>query len=132
MCVISGVSEYQTIAGGKVLLPCNTSLWGEDDISLVLWYRGNSGIPIYTVDARSTPLSKSKQVPSDDLGGRAVMDITMTPPALRLYPVIDEDEGEYRCRVDYRKHRTQHFLVNLNVTGIKNAINDKNAMIKMQ
>lgn len=84
---------------------------------MILWYRGNTGIPIYTVDARSSPLSRAKHVPSDELTGRVSMDIGIKPPVLSLDPVIDTDEGEYRCRVDYRKHRTQNFLIQLNVTG---------------
>ncbi|CAG2167990.1 unnamed protein product [Oppiella nova] len=111
-----GISEYRAVVGGQVSLPCNTSLWIEEDISLVIWYRGSTGIPIYRVDARSSRLSNSKQVPSEELGERAVMDVSVLPPTLKLEPVLEEDEGDYRCRVDYRKHRTQHFLVHLNVT----------------
>lgn len=117
LSLLPGISSYRAVVGGQILLPCNTTRWVEEDISLVIWYRGNTGIPIYTVDARSSRLSHSKQVPSEELGGRAVMDVSVLPPTLKLDPVIEEDEGDYRCRVDYRKHRTQHFLVHLNVTG---------------
>jgi neural cell adhesion molecule len=98
-------------------LPCKTSHWAEDGISLVIWYHGNSGIPIYTLDARSSPLSQSKHMPSDEFGGRAYFDTAQDPPALKIEPINEDDEGIYRCRVDYRKSRTQSFTVNLNITG---------------
>ncbi|CAG2104071.1 unnamed protein product [Medioppia subpectinata] len=111
-----GMSEMQSVAGGKVSLPCNTSIWGENDVSLVLWYRGGTGIPIYRVDARNTPLSKSKHSPADELGKRFHFDTSATPPVLKIYPVTGHDQGEYRCRVDYRQARTQNVVVQLNVT----------------
>ncbi|CAN7937140.1 unnamed protein product [Ixodes hexagonus] len=34
---------------------------------------------------------------------------------LQLQPVKDVDDGEYRCRVDYKRSRTQNRIVRLNV-----------------
>ncbi len=113
----SGQSEFQAVAGGKIALPCNTSIWGENEVSLVLWYRGDTGIPIYRVDARNNPLSKSKHSPADELVKRFFFDTSLIPPVLKIYPVMPQDAGEYRCRVDYRQSRTQNVLISLNVTG---------------
>ncbi|XP_054168953.1 hemicentin-1-like [Oppia nitens] len=110
------ISELRAVVGGQISLPCNTSLWIEDDVSLLVWYKGSTGIPIYSVDARTSRLANSKQVPGDQLAGRAVMDMSRQPPSLTLDPVVESDEDEYQCRVDYRKHRTQQFLFHLNVT----------------
>ncbi|XP_054166079.1 protein turtle-like [Oppia nitens] len=112
-----GLTEIHAVAGGKVSLPCNTSYWGDNDVSLVLWYRdGTDGIPIYRVDARNTPLPHSKHSPTDSLGKRFHFDTNQRPPVLKIYPVGGHDQGEYRCRVDYRQSRTQVVVVQLNVT----------------
>ena len=104
------------MAGTKIALPCNTSLWGDNDVSLILWYRDGTGIPIYRVDARNNPLSHSKHSPADELGKRFHFDVSVVPPVLKIYPVTGRDQGEYRCRVDYRQARTQQAIVQLNVT----------------
>lgn len=91
-------------------------MWAEDAVSLVLWYRGDTGIPIYRVDARNMPLSKSKHLPSEPLAKRIYFDVGVRPPALRIDPVTEADAGEYRCRVDYRKTRTQNYMLVLNIT----------------
>ncbi|RWS15129.1 hemicentin-2-like protein, partial [Dinothrombium tinctorium] len=45
--------EFMALVGGQVSLPCNiTSPSREDIAALILWYRGDSRNPIYTVDGR--------------------------------------------------------------------------------
>ena len=117
------MGEYHAVAGGKISLPCNTSLWGEDEVSLVLWYHGETGLPIYRVDARNNILSKSKHSPADwdnDLSKRLFFDVISVPPVLTIHPVTVQDQGQYRCRVDYRESRTQSVIIMLNVTGKHN------------
>lgn len=47
----------------------------DEEPSLILWYRGESGIPLYTVDARnSSSLLTSTTVASPELDGRAYFD----------------------------------------------------------
>lgn len=102
--------------GGKVSLPCNTTIpMGGDGVSLILWYHGDYGIPIYSLDARDQPMSKARHFPGQDLGTRAYFDVSAKPPVLRIDPVLESDAGEYRCRVDYSRQRTQHRNVNLTV-----------------
>lgn len=115
--LLAGITEIGTVSGTDVEIPCNTSNWDENEVSLVLWFRGDTGVPIYRVDARSDPLLKSKHTMADELRKRFFFDISVKPPVLRIKPVLPSDAAEYRCRVDFRQSRTQNVLVALNVTG---------------
>ncbi|KAI1303120.1 B-cell receptor CD22 [Halotydeus destructor] len=114
---IDGYSEHVGIVGSKIALPCNTSIWGEELISLVLWYKetGEGGHPIYSIDARTSPLSKSKHLIPMEYKDRLYFDVTLKPPVLRIDPVLEEDHGDFRCRVDYRESRTKNFVTKLDV-----------------
>ena len=98
-------------------IPCNASNWAEDEVSLVLWFRGDTGVPIYRVDARSVPLTQSTHTTADEFRKRFHFDFSIKPPVLRINPVLPSDAAEYRCRVDFRQSRTQNLLIALNVTG---------------
>ncbi|XP_053204229.1 hemicentin-1-like isoform X2 [Panonychus citri] len=115
--VSPGYSEFTAAAGTTISLPCNTSIWGEELISLVLWYKetSGSGLPIYSVDARNSPLSESKHSVPNSYKKRLFFDVKLKPPVLRISPVLEDDAGDYRCRVDYRKSRTKNFVTKLDV-----------------
>lgn len=84
--LLAGYSESVAVVGGKVAIPCNATIWGEELISLVLWQRDVAGVglPIYTVDARSTSLSKSKHSVPPEYKDRLYFDVTLKPPILRI------------------------------------------------
>ncbi|XP_067130529.1 protein turtle homolog B-like isoform X2 [Centruroides vittatus] len=109
--------EYHAVVGGKGELPCNISVPSPNDkVSLVLWYKGDSRVPMYSIDTRNSPLDQAKHFPSDSLLSRAVFDMIAEPSVLRIEPVREDDEGIYRCRVDFRWGRTYSSTVILNVT----------------
>ncbi|XP_075585404.1 uncharacterized protein LOC124494581 isoform X4 [Dermatophagoides farinae] len=112
---IQSITEVSTVSGSSVDIPCNTT-WIEDEVSLVLWFRGDTGVPIYRVDARNVPLSKAIHTTSDESRKRLYFDMKQQPPVLRIKPVMASDAAEYRCRVDFRQSRTQNVIVLLNVT----------------
>ncbi|CAG2165936.1 unnamed protein product [Oppiella nova] len=86
----------------------------DDSITLILWYRGDTtGGPIYSVDARQMPTKQGQHFLSDDLTNRATLNISIRPAILTIDPVRAEDEGEYRCRVDFRWGRTMNTVVGL-------------------
>lgn len=114
----TGITEIETVAGTSVDIPCNITSWTNDEVSLVLWFRGDTGVPIYRVDARNVPLEKSTHTTADELRKRFHFDINSKPPVLRIDPVMASDAAEYRCRVDFRQSRTQNVIVLLNVTGL--------------
>ncbi|XP_076331749.1 protein turtle homolog A-like [Tachypleus tridentatus] len=109
-------AEYSSVVGDKVVLPCNITPPSPDDsVALVLWYRGNSGNPIYSVDARNEPVQEGKHFASDVLGSRAKFNISLKTSFLVIEPVKDDDGGEYRCRVDFRRGRTQNRKLKVNI-----------------
>lgn len=102
------------IEGNSISLKCNVSQWDDTMIALILWYRGSEEVPIYSIDSRETNLAIAKHSTSDK---------RYSAPAegqwseLRIGKLYASDEGEYRCRVDYKNDRTQHFTTKLIVIG---------------
>ncbi|CAL1260774.1 unnamed protein product [Larinioides sclopetarius] len=108
--------EYHAVTGGRAELPCNiTQHSSEDKVSLVLWYKEDARAPIYSVDARNSPLEKAKHFPGASLGSRAYFETFTKPTILRIEPIQEKDAGIYRCRVDYRWARTFTHSMMLNV-----------------
>ncbi|GFY47200.1 ig-like domain-containing protein [Trichonephila inaurata madagascariensis] len=106
------------VAGSTLDLPCNiTAPTPDDSVALVLWYKDESTTPLYSLDARRGLLDQARHAASDLLNGRAYLSITHRPSTLQLKPLLADDEGQYRCRVDFRKARTRNFDVILNVVG---------------
>lgn len=101
----------------------------------------SSAQPIYTVDARQRPLSSGQErhLVADAFKGRArfvfphwqqrqlVAGGSATAPGngsssqfvpyLDISPLEADDQGEYRCRVDYRSRPRENFLIILFVLG---------------
>ncbi|XP_015787996.1 protein turtle-like isoform X2 [Tetranychus urticae] len=115
---ISG-SKYKALIGGKIELPCNVSTSTNNDaVTTIFWYKGDTqGSPIYTVDARnsSTNLDSANRFTSEYLKGRVSFNISVQFAFLIISPVREEDNGAYRCRVDFRWSRTVNTLVYLEV-----------------
>ncbi|XP_077562209.1 protein turtle homolog A-like isoform X2 [Haemaphysalis longicornis] len=108
--------ERSALVGGSASLPCNiTPPTLDDAVALVLWYRGDSGTPIFSLDARNSPPDSERTFVDDSLGSRAYFNRSGAMATLQLQPVRDVDDGEYRCRVDYKRSRTQNRIVRLNV-----------------
>lgn len=107
--------EYQGMKGDKVYLACNSSHWYENSVSLVLWYREFSDVPIYTLDVRES-LSKSHHIKSPAYKDRTFFDVSVNPPRLVLDNVTKADEGLFRCRVsiqfDTIKEHPLHYYTN--------------------
>ncbi|XP_054160981.1 nephrin-like [Oppia nitens] len=109
-------NDVQTSLGDRAQLPCNVTAPSDDDsVTLVLWYRSDVKIlPIYTVDIRHNR-EKAKHLTHEVLADRAFFNLTVRPAILQLYPILETDSAEYRCRVDFRWGRTLTSIVNLNV-----------------
>ena len=128
--------------GSQVNRPLSIDEVYGNEISLILWYRHrSSGVPIYAVDARQQSLNDAQHQSYIDqekiefssyqklfvnrttnelfqnVKGRFVFNLAEQPPKLWIRKLELSDEGEYRCRADYRGDRTQNFLVHLRVAG---------------
>ncbi|XP_042897578.1 cell surface glycoprotein MUC18 isoform X4 [Parasteatoda tepidariorum] len=114
--VIATVHEFYAVAGNRISMPCNITAPSSDDVvTLVLWYKGDMKVPIYTLDARKGPIEKSKHFPSSKLGRRVHFDLHVKNPGLAIDPVKGEDAGTYRCRVEYKRYRTLSYQYELKV-----------------
>ncbi|XP_076305001.1 protein turtle homolog B-like [Tachypleus tridentatus] len=108
--------EYHSVVGDRVVLPCNiTPPSSDDSVALVLWYKGSSGNPIYTVDARNEPVQEGKHFSTSILGSRAKFNISQKSSFLLIKQIKADDGGDYRCRVDFRRGRTQNRKLKVNV-----------------
>lgn len=105
--------------GGKAALPCNvTPSTTSDQVTLVLWYKGDSETPIYSLDARKSSLDRAKHSSSDSLTTKTFFPSDHHNTAHLLIESLNEkDAGLYRCRADFRKGRTQYHSVLLKVHG---------------
>ncbi|XP_042219761.1 protein turtle homolog A-like [Homarus americanus] len=112
----SPLTEVRAVEGGRVLLPCNMEPpLANDSTHLVLFYHGDVGTPIYSLDSRSVSLEQASHWADDDLGGRAYMRLEKSLRGLLLEEVQLKDEGEYRCRVDFLESPTRNLRVRLQV-----------------
>ncbi|KAI1303170.1 Kin of IRRE-like protein 3 [Halotydeus destructor] len=113
---IVDLPAYVALVGNNVALPCNiTPLSPEDSVSLILWYRNDSVKPVYTVDARDVSLHKAEHLVDTGLQSRTAFHINYPTGYLHISPVHEEDGGEYRCRVDFKRGRTVNRILTLNV-----------------
>ncbi|XP_012060705.1 PREDICTED: neural cell adhesion molecule 1 [Atta cephalotes] len=102
--------------GDDVELPCDiTPPMPEDSVNMVLWFKDNAGIPLYSLDARNGSLiSAIHWAVSDDLGRRTYFQVGDGHRAkLKVTKVTLKDQGVFRCRVDFVDSPTRNFRVNL-------------------
>lgn len=112
----SPLTEVRAVEGGPVLLPCDMDPpISNDSTHLVLFYHGDVGTPIYSLDSRSVNLEEARHWAEVALEGRAYMKLGKTQRGLLLEEVELEDEGEYRCRVDFLESPTRNLRIKLEV-----------------
>ncbi|KAK5647891.1 hypothetical protein RI129_002783 [Pyrocoelia pectoralis] len=119
ICVslISSTSAVDAVLGRSATLPCDIEPQIRDDrVYMVLWYRGNDQRPIYSFDVRGRAFNKALHWSDPNtFGPRAYFVTVAKPAALTLDGVQLDDEGLYRCRVDFRTTPTRNFAINLTV-----------------
>ncbi|UYV62974.1 hypothetical protein LAZ67_2002692 [Cordylochernes scorpioides] len=108
------------VIGAKARLPCNISSYGDDDeVAIILWYKDDAASPIFSVDARHGGLRESRRKSSDSYRHRTQLSVAGNPLVLSLDVISDEDEGDYWCRVDFKKSRTRNNLIYLQLIALK-------------
>ncbi|XP_071039050.1 neural cell adhesion molecule 1 isoform X3 [Parasteatoda tepidariorum] len=104
----SALPTYTFLLGERAELPCDLNVSStEDEVSLVLWHKDESGSPLYSVDARDLPLPTATHFPAVHMGTRAYFNSSASPAFLRIEGIKKDEEGVYRCRVEYRRARTE-------------------------
>ncbi|XP_054713711.1 hemicentin-2-like [Uloborus diversus] len=110
------IETVLAVEGGKVDLQCDiTPPSPDDEVALVLWYKDESTTPLYSLDSRRRGLYQAKHAPGQEIMGRAYLDMSTHPTMLKLEKLKAEDEGEYRCRVDFKIARSRNSLVILEI-----------------
>lgn len=114
--VKSVINDLIVFVGNNTAIPCNISPPNFDDtLKAIIWYNSNSDNPIYTLDARNNQTDQMKHFTSDLYKNRAFFNFTYPISYLRIKPVQEQDEGEYRCRIDFKRGRTINYSSRLKV-----------------
>ncbi|XP_034137739.1 protein turtle homolog A isoform X3 [Drosophila guanche] len=111
------LTSVQGVLGRQAMLPCDISPLERDDaVYMVLWFREGDGEPIYNFDVRGRQFGQARLWSSPmAFGTRAHFSSTTHPAQLKIDNIRIEDEGVYRCRVDFRNSPTRNLKINLTV-----------------
>ncbi|ALC39700.1 CG42313 [Drosophila busckii] len=108
--------DIDAVEGKSVSLPCPIAE-PLNDVYMVLWFRDNAGIPLYSFDVRdSMAIEQPRHWSAPEVfGSRAKLHLDTQPATLEIKDIKRHDQGIYRCRVDFRTTQTQSFRFNLSV-----------------
>ncbi|XP_054258720.1 nephrin-like [Macrosteles quadrilineatus] len=110
------IMDIQAVEGKRVELPCNVTPPGHDKLYMVLWFKADAGIPLYSFDMRGKPAHQARHWSAKEVfGDRAFFRTGPEPAMLVLEGIRRHDEGLYRCRVDFRNTPTRSFRYNLTI-----------------
>ncbi|XP_051862318.1 hemicentin-1 isoform X2 [Drosophila albomicans] len=111
------LTSVHGVLSRQAMLPCDiTPMERDDAVYMVLWFREGDGEPIYNFDVRGRQFGQARLWSSPlAFGSRAHFSSTSHPAQLKIDNVRIEDEGVYRCRVDFRNSPTRNLKINLTV-----------------
>ncbi|XP_031617439.1 nephrin-like isoform X2 [Contarinia nasturtii] len=108
--------DVQAVEGNRISLPCPLIAPSRDKVYMVLWFRDDAGIPLYSFDVRGRPLNDAQHWSAPEtFGSRARFNADVDPATLDIKNIKRHDQGIYRCRVDFRTSQTQSFRYNLTI-----------------
>nr|XP_040582154.1 uncharacterized protein LOC121130481 [Lepeophtheirus salmonis] len=119
--------EILGVIDGKAMIPCDlTPPFPSDSPHLILFYKDIYGTPIYSFDMRGGENGGHHWVDNRTLGPRGHFSFHETgsysetgapliASFLEIEPLVIEDRGTYRCRVDFREAPTKNTRIKLNL-----------------
>lgn len=111
--------RYTAAKGTNVSLLCTFSIPPGDSVKLLFWYKSSNatGQPWYIIDARNSSLVNAQHFPYQRTSNRISLDVSNLPPQLKIYDVLEKDDGIHLCRIDFQKARTLIVSIQLQVVG---------------
>ncbi|XP_067623332.1 uncharacterized protein side-III [Eurosta solidaginis] len=107
----------EAVLGRTATLPCDIEPEAKDDrVYMVLWFRESAGKPLYSFDVRGRAFEKALYwSDTNSFGPRAYFVTNKQPAKLTVENIQLDDEGVYRCRVDFQNSPTRNHRINLTV-----------------
>ncbi|XP_054082024.1 uncharacterized protein LOC105220719 isoform X1 [Zeugodacus cucurbitae] len=107
----------EAVLGRTATLPCDIEPEAKDDrVYMVLWFRESAGKPLYSFDVRGRAFEKALYwSDTNSFGPRAYFVTNQQPAKLTVENIQLDDEGVYRCRVDFQNSPTRNHRINLTV-----------------
>uniref|UniRef100_A0A182Y5L5 Ig-like domain-containing protein n=1 Tax=Anopheles stephensi TaxID=30069 RepID=A0A182Y5L5_ANOST len=112
---MSDVFSVDGVEGRNIELQCPITV-PLSQVYMVLWFKDNAGIPLYSVDVRDKISRQPAHWSAPEVfGSRAKFNIDKSPASLLIKNLKRHDQGVYRCRIDFRTIQTQTYRYNLSV-----------------
>ncbi|XP_052893274.1 nephrin-like [Anopheles moucheti] len=109
------VFSVDGVEGRNIELQCPITV-PLSQVYMVLWFKDNAGIPLYSVDVRDKISRQPAHWSAPEVfGSRAKFNIDKSPASLLIKNLKRHDQGMYRCRIDFRTIQTQTYRYNLSV-----------------
>jgi len=115
------IYSIEGIESGTIGTPLKLST----TLVIILWPKttfppsSNSATVFFSsVDARDRSFQQAERWSDENVfGNRAYFHSSVRPALLTIENVVQEDQGVYRCRVDFRVAQTRNSKVNLTIIG---------------
>lgn len=111
------VHKVEAVLGKFGQLSCNlTSDIRDDRVALVIWYKEGKSTPVYSYDARDSMAVDGGSHHGVNVEGKFFFNTSSFNPAtFTIANLTADDEGTYRCRVDFIRSPTKNTKVQLSV-----------------
>lgn len=115
--ILDVVRKVEAVLGKFGQLSCNlTSDIGDDRVALVIWYKEGKSTPVYSYDARDSKAVDGGSHHGINLDGKFYFNTSsLNPATFSIANLTADDEGTYRCRVDFIRSPTKNTKVQLSV-----------------